>query len=134
MTTLAKIEGVGESYADRLKEAGILSAEDLLNEGATPVGRKELAGKVGTSEKMILQWVNVADFFRINGISREYAELLEAAGVNAVPDLGKRNPNHLFAKLLAVNEEKKQVRRMPTLAQVTSWVEQARKMPRVVIN
>jgi predicted flap endonuclease-1-like 5' DNA nuclease len=74
----------------------------------------------------------MVDLFRIKGISEEYSELLEASGVNTVPELAGRNPEHLYKKIIEVNNEKKLVRRPPSESMVASWIEQAKKLPRKV--
>jgi predicted flap endonuclease-1-like 5' DNA nuclease len=84
------------------------------------------------SDKLILEWVNLADLFRIKGIGEEYSDLLEEAGVDTVPELAQRNPANLLQKLVEVNEEKKLVRRLPVLSQVEDWVKQAKDLPRIV--
>lgn len=132
MTSLIKIEGIGEVYAAKLKEAGIGTIEALLAKGATPAGRQELEEKTGISGKLILEWVNHADLFRIKGVGEEYADLLEAAGVDTVPELAQRNAENLAQKLAEVNAEKKLVRRLPTPGQVADWVAQAKELPRVI--
>ncbi len=115
-----------------MKEAGITNVEELLEKGATPRGRNEIAKATGISEKLIQRWVNMADLYRVKGIGQEYAELLEAAGVDTVPELAQRYPAKLLEKMAVANEQKKMVRRLPDLSQVESWVEQAKSLPRVV--
>lgn len=132
MTSLMKIEGIGEKYAQALKKVGIGSIEKLLEAGVTPKGRQELAEKTGISEKLILEWVNLADLFRIKGIGEEYSDLLEEAGVDTVPELAQRNPANLYEALEKANAQKKLVRQLPTRVQVESWVDQAKALPRVV--
>jgi predicted flap endonuclease-1-like 5' DNA nuclease len=132
MASLIKIEGIGEKYAQALKAAGVRSVEKLLEAGITPKGRQELAEKTGISEKLILEWVNLADLFRIKGIGEEYSDLLEEAGVDTVPELAQRNPANLYEALEKVNAQKKLVRQLPTRVQVESWVDQAKALPRVV--
>jgi predicted flap endonuclease-1-like 5' DNA nuclease len=132
MTSIADIEGIGPSYADKLKAVGVGSVEALLKAGATPKGRTDLAASSGISDKLILRWVNMADLFRIKGIGEEYSDLLEAAGVDTVPELAQRKAENLLAKMTQVNEEKKLVRRVPTEEQVAAWVVEAQKLPRVV--
>lgn len=132
MTALAKIEGIGEKYAAKLQAAGVTTLEDLLEKGNTPQKRKALAEATGASEKLILEWVNLADLFRIKGIGEEYSDLLEEAGVDTVVELAQRNPENLLAKMAEINEQKKLVRRLPVLSQVQDWVEQAKKLPRVI--
>jgi len=132
MAKLTDVEGIGEVYAQKLREAGVATTDALLKQGATPRGRAEIAEKTGISEKLILEWVNHADLFRIKGVSEEYADLLEAAGVDTVPELAQRNPENLYQKLVEVNQEKKLVRRLPGQSQVSDWVKQARGLPRVI--
>lgn len=129
---LEQVEGIGPVYAAKLREAGVATTEALLQECASPQGRKALAEKADISPKLILRWANNADLFRIKGIGQEYADLLEAAGVDTVPELAQRNPENLHQKLLAVNEEKKLSRKPPGQAQVREWVEQAKQLPRIL--
>jgi len=132
MTKLVNIEGIGKTYAQKLEEIGIETTEALLEQGATPQGRKEITEKTEISKKLILRWVNQADLFRIKGIGEEYADLLEAAGVDTVPELAQRNPENLYDKLVATNQEKKLVRQLPALTKVTDWVQQAKQLSRVI--
>lgn len=132
MTSIIEIEGVGEVYQKKLAEAGIATVEALLEKGATPKGREEIAARTGISSALILRWVNFADLFRIKGVGSEYSQLLEAAGVDTVRELAQRKPENLLEKMIAVNAEKKLVRRLPVLSDVQSWVAQAKELPRVV--
>ncbi len=132
MARIAKIEGIGDVYAQKLQKAGIQTVNDLLQAGAAPQDRNELAEQTGISGKLILEWVNHADLFRIKGVGEEYSDLLEEAGVDTVPELAQRNAENLHAKLVETNQEKKLVRRLPTQAQVSDWVAQAKDLPRVI--
>ncbi len=132
MTNLVEIEGVAETYAAKLHEAGVSTVEALLSEGATPAGRKQIAEASGISDDRILKWVNHADLFRINGVAGEYAELLEAAGVDTVVELGHRNAENLAEKLEEVNESRRLVRRVPSPSEVTHWIDEAKALPRAV--
>ena len=132
MTKLVTVEGIGETYAQQLTDAGVASAEDLLEQGATPKGRQKLADKTGISGKLILSWVNHVDLFRIKGVGEEYADLLERSGVDTVPELAMRNAANLCAKMAEVNSEKELVRRLPSASQVADWVEQAKALPRKI--
>lgn len=127
-----RIEGIGEVYAGKLEELGIRTLEALLEQANTPQKRKALAERTGISEKLILEWANLADLFRIKGIGEEYSDLLEEAGVDTVVELAQRNPENLHAKLAEVNAQKQLVRRLPSLREVKSWVEQAKSLPRVL--
>ena len=132
MANIVEIEGVGETYAQTLHGAGITTTELLLEKGATPKGREEIAGATGISDRLVLKWVNHADLFRIKGVAGEYAELLEAAGVDTVAELAQRNAANLTKALNDVNEAKKLVRRVPTETQVADWTAEAKTLPRKV--
>ena len=132
MSKLSKVEGIGETYAEKLAGVGVSNTDALLEKGSTPKGRKALAAETGLSEKLILKWVNRVDLFRVKGIGEEYADLLEAAGVDTVPELEQRNAENLHQKLAAVNEEKHLVRQVPGAAQVANWVTEAKNLPRKI--
>jgi predicted flap endonuclease-1-like 5' DNA nuclease len=132
MAKLTKVEGIGEIYAQKLQEAGIGTTQALLEKGASPQGRQEIAEKTDISERLILEWVNHVDLFRIKGVGEEYSDLLEEAGVDTVPELAQRNAENLYQKLVAVNQEKKLVRQLPGQAQVSDWIGQAKRLPRVI--
>jgi predicted flap endonuclease-1-like 5' DNA nuclease len=132
MSNIIDVEGIGVVYARKLRQAGIATSENLLEKGATPAGRERIAKDTGISSVRILRWVNHVDLFRIKGIESQFAELLEAAGVDTVPELSQRNPANLLAALAEVNQKKHLVRRLPSQDQVAGWIEQAKKLPRVV--
>jgi predicted flap endonuclease-1-like 5' DNA nuclease len=132
MASLINIEGIGPKYAKALGKVGIKTTQGLLKAGATPKGRKELEENTGISGKLILEWVNLADLFRIKGVAEEYSDLLEEAGVDTVKELAQRNPENLHKKILEVNAAKKLVRQVPSESQVKDWVAQAKGLPRVI--
>lgn len=129
---VSDIEGIGPVYAKKLKSAGARTIESLLKKGATPAGRKELEDKIGVSQSQILEWVNRADLFRIKGVGNEYSDLLEAAGVDTVGELAKRNVANLYEKIVEVNKEENLVRRLPAFVQVEGWVRGAKKLSPVI--
>ena len=132
MAKLEMVEGIGSKYADTLRQAGIGSTKSLLNKGATPTGRKQIARDTGLSAKLILEWVNHVDLFRIKGVGEEYADLLEEAGVDTVVELAQRSPDNLHAAILETNQSKKLVRRPPSKNMVHDWVKMAKKLPRKI--
>jgi len=132
MSKLSDIEGIGEKYANKLKEAGVTTIENLLEKCCSKKGRSELAGKTGIKEKMILIWVNKADLARINGVSTQYADLLKYTGVDTIAELAQRNPENLFAKIVEANEGGVLVKKLPTQSQVSEWIVQAKELPRLI--
>jgi predicted flap endonuclease-1-like 5' DNA nuclease len=134
MKNIIDIEGVGEVYAKKLTEAGIKSVEQLLEAGATPKGRDELAEKTGISSSLVLRWVNHADLIRIVGVAEQFAELLEASGVDSIPELANRVAENLHSKMVEVNEKRNLVKRLPSVGQISSWIEQCKNLPRAVFH
>jgi predicted flap endonuclease-1-like 5' DNA nuclease len=132
MVSIVDVEGIGPTYAEKLKAGGIATTEALLQAGATAKGRETLAATTGISEKLVLGWVNKADLFRIKGVGEQYSDLLEAAGVDTVVELATRRADNLTKKMAEVNQQKELVRQLPTEAQVAGWIEAAKTLPRVM--
>lgn len=126
------VEGIGPAIGAKLRGEGVKDTDTLLKESKTPKQRKALAEASGLSEAQVLKFANMADLYRINGVGAEYAELLEAAGVDTVIELSRRNAENLTKKMQEINAEKKLTRRTPPLSEVTKWIEQAGEMPRAL--
>ncbi len=129
---IADIEGIGPVYAGKLANVGIRTTTALLKRGASEEGRKEVSQQAGIGHALILEWVNLADLYRIKGVGSEYSDLLEEAGVDTVVELSKRDGENLYNKLVEVNKAKNLVNKLPGLKQVKNWVSQAKKLPRVI--
>ena len=127
-----EIEGIGPVLGEKLRAAGINTVDKLLENAATKKQRQSLAEETGISEKQILKFTNMADLFRLNGVGQEYAELLEVAGVDTVPELAQRNAANLTAKMEEVNEAKNLTRKTPSATEVGKWIAQAIELPRVI--
>ncbi len=125
---ITDIEGIDDDVAKTLKSAGIRSTAKLLETARTVKGRKILSEKTGFAEKQLLCWANVADRMRIKGISREYAELLQAAGVDTVKELRYRSPVNLAKAMAEANKKHKMVRMLPSEKVVWRWIENAQKL------
>jgi hypothetical protein len=125
---ITDIGGIDGDVAATLKSAGIRSTAKLLEKARTVSGRKLLAEETGLAEKQLLCWANVADRMRIKGISREYAELLQAAGVDTVKELRYRSPANLAKAMAETNKKRKMVRLLPSEKVVCRWIENAQKL------
>jgi predicted flap endonuclease-1-like 5' DNA nuclease len=129
---LMDIEGIGQGNARSLENAGLKTTDDLLKSAGAAAGRKSLAEKTGINESRILEWVNRADLMRIKGVGSEYADLLEATGVDSVKELAGRVAPNLQTRMAQINEEKKLVHRVPNNSEVEAWVSEAKTMPAMV--
>ncbi|MCB2206017.1 DUF4332 domain-containing protein [bacterium] len=124
------VEGIGPVFGEKLRAAGVKDTDALLGNACTPQQRKELAEKTGLPEAKILKFANMVDLYRVSGIGSEYSELLEASGVDTVPELAQRNPVNLAQKMAEVNAEKNLTRRVPNESEVGKWVDHAKTLPR----
>ncbi|TAM93021.1 MAG: DUF4332 domain-containing protein, partial [Chitinophagaceae bacterium] len=125
---LLDVEGIGPAYTEKLSASGLYTTDHLLEHGGTKSGRTKIAESTGISEHLILKWVNHSDLFRIKGIAGQFAELLEASGVDTVKEFSHRVPENLHKKLEEVNAEKKLTHRVPSLSEITDMVNQAKKL------
>lgn len=126
------VEGIGPVLGEKFRAAGVKDTDALLKNALTPGQRKTLAEKTGLSEARVLKFANMVDLYRISGVGSEYAELLEVTGVDTVPELARRNAGSLAHAMAAVNQEKNLTRQVPTEAEVTKWIEQAKGLPRML--
>jgi predicted flap endonuclease-1-like 5' DNA nuclease len=126
---ISDLEGIEPQIASKLKSVGIRTTAKLLEAAKNPKGRKELAARTGIGEKRLLCCANMADRMRIKGIGEEYAELLQAAGVDTVKELKFRNPRNLAKAMASANAKRKLVRLLPTENAVLRWIEHAKKLP-----
>jgi predicted flap endonuclease-1-like 5' DNA nuclease len=129
---ISDIQGIGPAHAEKLAKAGIRTTGALLKKGASAGERKEIEKMTGIGNHTILEWVNMADLYRIKGVGSQFSELLRKTGVDTVVELSKRVPKHLYAEMVETNQAKNLVNRMPTMGQVDDWVKQAKKLPRVI--
>ncbi|MCM1021378.1 MAG: DUF4332 domain-containing protein [Muribaculum sp.] len=125
---IEQIEGIGTNYAKTLENAGIKTTDDLLKECATKNGRANLAEKTGISGKLILKWANHADLFRIKGVAGQFAELLEAAGVDTVKEFRHRIAANLYKKIVEINTQKNLCNRVPSEKELEKMIEQAKEL------
>jgi len=127
------VEGIGPVYAGKLGAAGVASTDDLLEKGAKPGGRHALEEATGIAHSLILEWVNHVDLMRIKGVGSEYSDLLEAAGVDSPAELARRNAGNLATTVQEVVAARPSiVRRVPSESELQDWIDQSKKLPKVV--
>ena len=133
MANIEEVEGIGQSYAEKLTKAGVKTTDDLLMAGAKPSGRAHLEASTGIDHSLILEWVNHVDLMRIKGVGSEYSDLLEAAGVDSPAELAHRNAGNLattFQEVVAARPGI--VRRVPSETEIEDWIGQSKQLDKVV--
>lgn len=119
---VVEIEGVGPAYAAKLQALGVNSTNDLL--ARDPV---QLANELNEPETMVLKWHAMADLVRLDGVGKQYAEVLARVGVASIDDLSRRSPKELAEA--AVKDQESvgvTIQKNPiTEKRVKGWVKEA---------
>jgi predicted flap endonuclease-1-like 5' DNA nuclease len=126
------VEGIGPAWAEKLIAAGVRTTDDLLMAGASTGGRERLEAATGISSKRLLEWVNHVDLMRIDGVGSEYADLLEAAGVDSCAELAQRNAKNLAETFQELDAARNTVRNIPAEGVIQRWIDQAKTLDKVV--
>lgn len=126
------VEGIGPAWAAKLTEAGVRTTDDLLMAGGSAGGRERLEAATGISSKRLLEWVNHVDLMRINGVGSEYADLLEAAGVDSAAELARRNAKNLAETFQELDAARNTVRNIPAEGVIQRWIDEAKTLDKVV--
>jgi predicted flap endonuclease-1-like 5' DNA nuclease len=129
------VEGIGPIFAQKLQAAGVNTTDELLDRGGSKAGRASLASASGLTETQLLEWVNHADLMRISGVGSEYADLLEAAGVDSCAELAQRNAANLAVTFQELDAARPNwIRQIPSEATVEAWIAEAKTMEAVVAH
>ena len=126
---IADLDAIDTDAVASLKKAGIRRTDKFLEIAKDPKGRRKLAERTGLPEKTILRWANLSDKLRIKGVGEDYANLLQAAGVDTVKELKYRNPARLAKAMADANVKRKLVRVLPSDNAVVRWIEHAKRLP-----
>lgn len=128
-----EVEGIGPVYGEKFALAGIVTTDDLLSQGSSRAGRAAIEKATGLTGDQILKWVNKVDLMRVPGVGPEYSDLLEAAGVDTVPELAQRNAANLAQAFTDIDAARPNwVRRVPSGETVAGWIAAAQGMPRTI--
>jgi predicted flap endonuclease-1-like 5' DNA nuclease len=129
------VEGIGPIFAQKLQAAGVNTTDELLDRGGSKAGRASLASASGLTETQLLEWVNHADLMRISGVGSEYADLLEAAGVDSCAELAQRNAANLAVTFQELDAARPNwIRQIPSEATVDAWIAEAKTMEAAVAH
>lgn len=130
--SISEVRGISAAQAKKFRQRGLGDIEKFLEATKTPQQRRQLAQELKMSEQMILEHANRCDLARVVGIGKVFSNLLENAGVDTVKELATRVPENLHQTLVEKNARKRYAKRNPTLKEVTDWIEQAKKLPKIL--
>lgn len=128
IATISDLKGLQPEVKTKLELEGIRNTQQFLERTRTSQQRAELAHKVGTTPVVIKELANRADLMRLTGVGGDFSNMLEEAGVNSCKELQHRVPEKLYTTLEAIHTDKKIGHRAPSVAQVTEWIAEAKKL------
>ena len=128
MNSIDSINGMTHTEATKLRRARVRTTTTFLQIASTRSGRALLTKETGINSPKLLHWARRAELMQIKNLGKDYADLLEAVGVESVSDLKRRNPEALLDMMQKRNSKNQIVDRMPSLKKVTSWIEDAELM------
>jgi hypothetical protein len=128
-----EIPGVDPEQVGRLSAAGIKHSKHLFDRGATPADRVALAEETGIPAGDLQELVSLADLARVGGMGPVFVRLFYEAGVDSLATLAGWAPEALFERLHAANRERGLSHVVPSLKDVTNYVEKARELPKVIV-
>ncbi|MDA9737727.1 DUF4332 domain-containing protein [Acidimicrobiaceae bacterium] len=126
MNSIDSINGMTHTEATKLRRARVRTTVTFLQIASTRSGRALLTKETGITSPKLLHWAKRAELMKIKNLGRDYADLLEAVGVESVADLKRRNPQSLHEMMHNANQAKKIVDRMPSLKRVTNWIDDSK--------
>ena len=126
MNSIDSINGMTHTEATKLRRARVRTTVTFLQIASTRSGRALLTKETGITSPKLLHWAKRAELMKIKNLGRDYADLLDAVGVESVADLKRRNPESLHEMMHNANQAKKIVDRMPSLKRVTNWIDDSK--------
>ena len=126
MNSIDSINGMTHTEATKLRRARVRTTVTFLQIASTRSGRALLTKETGITSPKLLHWAKRAELMKIKNLGKDYADLLEAVGVESVSDLKRRNPESLHEMMNGINKRIKIVDRMPSLKRVTRWIDDSK--------
>lgn len=131
---LNEVRGITKEQLEILKKEGIETTLKLLDKGYSPTKRKTLILKTNINEILLYRLVNQCDLMRVDGVTPLNAYLLDLIGISTIKllerktskdvlDLIAQKKSILYAKQVIILPEEKLVKR---------WIEDAKKIQKVV--
>lgn len=88
------VEGIAEYFGPLLEQADISTSEDLWH---ADTGGVALA--LDVSPIVVEQWKCQCELMAIDGVGKQYAELVVRAGVSSIRELASQDPNRLLDRI-----------------------------------
>jgi hypothetical protein len=129
---LKEFVGVPQDDVVKLRERGIINADNILEAGATESQRRELAKATGISYGSILSLAKMADLSRIFGVKGIRARLYVDSGNDSVEKMSLMSPDNLIAVTRRFIDRTGFSGIPPTPKEAQSTIEAAKSLPKIV--
>ena len=126
--TISDIKGLQPELKTKLESEGIRNTTQFLEHTQTQKQRTELAHKVGATPVAIKELANRADLMRLHGVGGNFSNKLVEVGVTSCRELQHCIPEKLHTQLEKISIDKQIGHRVPTLAQTTQWIIEAKAL------
>lgn len=127
--SIADLPGLSKPQREQLNAIGISTTFDLLRQGNSVVQRQQLSQKLSVNIKYISKWAALANLARIPGVGCQHCGLLLHAGVSTPQQLSVMTAQRLHPQLLRLQIQLfNRADRAPDIAQIATWIQQARAM------
>lgn len=111
--------------ADEAERQRIMVTKNFLRQALMTSG--SITANPETLDAALRIVADYSDLVYIRGLSTEYIDLLQAAGIKSVEELAAQAPESLLDRLTAVNNDQKLVLKLPNLTEIGGWVRQAQR-------
>ena len=129
---LKDFRGINPEVIGKLEALRIKSAEQMLVAGQTKKLRSALAKQTGIAESVLLELVKLSDLARLPGVKGIRARLYYDAGVDSVEKMANWDPDALRVMMIKYVEQTGFNGIPPLPKEVSSTIENARRLPKVV--
>ena len=128
---LADLPAIPADLLAQLNQRGIHTTLQLLQIGATPAQRQELARSLNLRDQVIGKWFAMADLSRIPAVGTQYCGLLLHCGIHSVSQLAIADAGRLHRHVLRFHVALlRQKTQCPELVDVMQWIQQAQGLRR----
>jgi len=129
---IEEVEGIGASYAKKLRQLDVSTTQQLLDRCMDQESRMDVAQHVGIEDFVVQKWASMSDLMRVGGIEGQFAELMAYAGIESTQVLATQIPHKLEQLLQETNSTQKRVKKLPDIHVIDLMIRQAKALPEVL--
>lgn len=128
---IEKIEGIGGSLGNHLRNIGVKTTGDLLKKCSIESGLQQVVKAGDVTDSVVRQWVSMSDLMRVPDVDGQFAELMEASDIKSVLELAQADANALTVKMQIINQREHKIPdsiELPDVGMVADWIRDAKSI------